>query len=260
MNVFNLSFGKDSMATLILGAEQGIPIDRVMYCDIRFSPELSGEHPLMAAWIPTAEQRLKELFGVTVEHAYSGVTFYDQFFTKNSKGKHIGEYYGFPWIIGAWCNELLKLKAIRKYLSQFENTTQFIGIAYDEYTRWERLKKKETKSRKYRSLLIEQKLSEQDAMDICRKYDLLSPIYKKDGIFRGGCWFCPKQCNADLYSLWKNYPELYEKIQKMEPFSHNTFKPNGITLSLLARRFENGYIPKRKAKSKFVQLNIFDKI
>lgn len=80
MNIFNLSFGKDSMVTLILAAEQGIQIDRVMYCDIRFSPELSGEHPLMAAWIPTAEQRLKELFGVTVDHTYSGVSFYEQFY------------------------------------------------------------------------------------------------------------------------------------------------------------------------------------
>lgn len=59
MNVFNLSFGKDSMATLILAAEQGIPIDRVMYCDIRFNEEISGEHPLMAKWIPTAEKRSK---------------------------------------------------------------------------------------------------------------------------------------------------------------------------------------------------------
>lgn len=30
MNIFNLSFGKDSMATLILAAEQGIPIDRAI--------------------------------------------------------------------------------------------------------------------------------------------------------------------------------------------------------------------------------------
>ena len=44
MNIFNLSFGKDSMATLLLAIEQGIPIDRVMYCDIRFSDEISGEH------------------------------------------------------------------------------------------------------------------------------------------------------------------------------------------------------------------------
>ena len=57
MNIFNLSFGKDSMATLLLAIEQGIPIDRVMYCDIRFSREISGEHPLMAEWIPEAERR-----------------------------------------------------------------------------------------------------------------------------------------------------------------------------------------------------------
>lgn len=29
MNVFNLSFGKDSMATLVLAEEQGIPIDHL---------------------------------------------------------------------------------------------------------------------------------------------------------------------------------------------------------------------------------------
>lgn len=34
MNIFSLSFGKDSMATLILAAEQGIPIDRVLYFEL----------------------------------------------------------------------------------------------------------------------------------------------------------------------------------------------------------------------------------
>ena len=249
------------MATLILAAEQGIPIDRVMYVDIKFNDEISGEHPIMAEWIPIAEKRLKDLFGITVDHAYSGISFYEQFYKVKQKGKHAGDIYSFPYITGAWCNSRLKIKAINRYLSQFqEELTQFIGIANDELRRWERMKKKETAKRKYRSLLIEQKLTEQDAKVICERYGLLSPVYSLDGIFRAGCWFCPKQCNADLYSLWKNYPELYEKIQKMEPFSYNTFKPNGITLSILASRFENGYIPKRKAKSKFVQLNIFDKI
>lgn len=96
MNIFNLSFGKDSMATLILAAEQGIPIDRVMYCDIRFNNEISGEHPLMAKWIPTAEKRLKELFGITVDHAYSGVSFEEQFYKKHTRGKFEQYSYGFP--------------------------------------------------------------------------------------------------------------------------------------------------------------------
>lgn len=264
MNIFNLSFGKDSMATLILAAEQGIPIDRVMYCDIRFSPELSGEHPLMAAWIPTAEKRLKELFGVTVDHAYSGVSFQEQFYKVIAKGNRAGERYGFPLVIGSWCNSRLKLGAISKYRAQFGNgeITHFVGIAYDEPVRWDRMLKKQTALRKYRSLLVEQKLAEQDAFEICRRYDLLSPMYTSgDGIYRGGCWFCPKQCLADLRHLWKNYPDLYNRLLEMEPYSGTTFRPCGVTLAKCAERFESGYIPKRRKKAKkFVQLNMFDKI
>lgn len=259
MNIFSLSFGKDSMATLILAAEQGIPIDRVMYCDIRFSDEISGEHPLMAEWIPSAEKRLKELFGITVDHAYSGVSFYEQFYNVIQKGKYTGYLYGFPLTLKPWCNDRLKLKAANKYLSRFEDITQFLGIAYDEPVRWERMLKKQTDKRKFRSLLVEQKLTEQDAFEICKKYDLLAPMYSVDGIYRGGCWFCPKQCLADLYSLWKNYPELYDKLLAMEPDSHNTFKPNGVTLAILAERFAAGYIPqRRKKRKKFVQMDMFN--
>lgn len=245
----------------MLAIEQGIPIDRVMYCDIRFNNEISGEHPLMAEWIPTAEKRLKELFGVTVDHAYSGVSFYEQFYKVIQKGKYTGYLYGFPLTLKPWCNDRLKLKAVNKYLSRFEDITQFLGIAYDEPVRWERMKAKETATRKYRSLLVEQNLTEQDAFNVCKKYDLLSPMYGVDGIYRGGCWFCPKQCLADLYSLWKNYPELFDILIEMEKVSINTFKPNGVTLKELAERFENGYIPtRRKKRLPYVQLDIFDMI
>ena len=243
MNIFNLSFGKDSMATIILAAEQGIRIDRVLHCDVRFNDAISGEHPLMAEWIPTAEKRIKKLFGVTVDHAYSGVSFCEQFYKVKQKGKHVGDIYGFPYAIRAWCNDRLKLQAIKKYEAQFRNEgiTTFVGIAHDEPVRWERMKAKETQNRKYRSLLVEQGLTEQDALEICKKHDLLSPMYSVDGIYRGGCWFCPKQCLSDLYSLWKNYPELYGKLLGMEPQSHNTFKPNR-TLAELQARFSNGCV------------------
>lgn len=249
MNIFSLSFGKDSMATIILAAEQGIPIDRVLYADIKFNDEISGEHPIMAEWIPTAEKKLKELFGVTVDHVYSGVSFYEQFYKVKQKGNHVGDIYGFPHAVAAWCNSCLKIKAISKYISQFhEKTTQFVGIAYDEPRRWERMKAKETSRMKYRSLLYEQRMTEQDAKAICERYGLLSPVYSIDGIFRGGCWFCPKQCMSALWSLWKNYPDLYNRLLEMEPYSHTAFKPRGGTLAYLAERFSNGYRPPRKPK------------
>lgn len=264
MNIFDLSFGKDSMATLILAAEQEIPIDRVMYCDIRFSLELSGEHPLMATWIPMAEKRLKELFGITVDHSYSGVSFYEQFYKVKQKGNHIGDIYGFPYVINAWCNDRLKLRTIKKYEAQFRNNeiTTFVGIAYDEPLRWERMKKKQTDKHKYRSLLYEQKLCEQDAFEICRRYDLLSPMYTSgDKIYRGGCWFCVKQCLSDLYSLWKNYQEYFNILAEIEQVSVNTFRAEGITLKELAEKFSAGYIPtRRKKRLPYAQLDMFDMI
>lgn len=249
MNIFNLSFGKDSMATLLLAIEQGIQIDHVMYCDIRFSDEISGEHPLMAEWIPEAEERLKQLFGITVDHAYSGVSFVEQFYKVKHKGNFVGDSYGFPFVVGAWCVSRLKLRAISKYLAQFVNDdiTQFVGIAYDEPARWERMLKKQTDLRKYRSLLVEQNLTEQDAFEICKKYDLLSPVYSVDGIYRGGCWFCPKQCLADLHHLWKTYPGHFQRLRDMEAHSRNTFKPNR-TLAELQECFESGYVPVRRKK------------
>lgn len=261
MNIFNLSFGKDSMATLLLALEQGIKVDRVMYCEIRFDDKISGEHPLMAEWIPQAEKTLREKFGVVVEHAYSGVTFCEGFYRKMTSGKYIGDNYGFPYTVGAWCNNRLKTDAIRKYMRQFkeQETTTFVGIAADEPKRWAKMQEKETSRKKYRSLLVEQNLTEQDAVEICKRYNLLAPIYGFDGIFRGGCWFCPKQCMPDLHSLWKNYPELYDKLLAMEADSYNTFKPKA-SLAEITAKFASGYVPKRKKTiTKYKQISIFDK-
>lgn len=73
-------------------------------------------------------------------------------------------------------------------------------------------------------------------MEICRKNDLLSPIYEDS--FRGGCWFCVKQSIKQLEFLYNNYPELFNKLLEMEQDSHNTFKPN-LTIRQLKDRFDN---------------------
>lgn len=59
MNIFNLSFGKDSMATLLLAIEQNIPIDKVMYCDIKFSPPPMKSAVNTPSW-PNGYQKLKQ--------------------------------------------------------------------------------------------------------------------------------------------------------------------------------------------------------
>lgn len=77
-----MSFGKDSIAQLIKIKELGLPLDEVVYVDIRYTPEISGEHPIMAEWIPTAEKIIKEKLGITVKHLAAQYSFREYFYRK----------------------------------------------------------------------------------------------------------------------------------------------------------------------------------
>ena len=229
--VASLSFGKDSMAMLIKIKELGLPLDEVIYVDIMFDDDTSGETPEMASFITKAEKILKEKFNVEVTHL-RGVTFKEQFYKVKQRGKHIGDNYGFPYTIGAWCNDRLKMQPIKEYMRrQKEQIIQYVGIAYDEPERYERLNH-ET----HIAPLYDLKITEKEAMEICRKYDLLSPIYKTS--FRGGCWFCPKQRLSQLKWLYEEHNDLWNTLKDMEKDSFNTFKPN-TTLKDLEERFKN---------------------
>lgn len=72
---------------------------------------------------------------------------------------------------------ILMMKQVEKH--QRCSNKQYIGIAYDEPKRYERLDKE-----KCIAPLYDLKITEKEAMEICRKNDLLSPIYKTS--FRGG--------------------------------------------------------------------------
>ena len=216
---------------LIKIKELGLPLDEVIYVDIRFNDEISGETPEMASFIPKAEKILKEKFDIEVTHL-RGVTFKEQFYTVKKRGKHIGDNYGFPYTIGAWCNDRLKMQPIKKYMSeQTEDIIQYVGIAYDEPERYERLNHDT-----HIAPLYDLKITEAEAMEICKKYDLVSPIYETS--FRGGCWFCPKQSLGQLRWLYKSHPELWDILKSMEKDSFNSFRPN-TTLEKLEERFKN---------------------
>ena len=228
--VASLSFGKDSMAMLIKIKELGLPLDEVIYVDIMFDDDTSGETPEMASFITKAEKILKEKFNVEVTHL-RGVTFKEQFYKIKQRGKHVGDNYGFPYTIGAWCNDRLKLQPIKEYMrKQKEQVIQYVGIAYDEPERYERLNH-ET----HIAPLYDLKITEKEAMEICEKYDLLSPIYKTS--FRG-CWFCPKQRLSQLKWLYREHNDLWNILKDMEKDSLNTFRPN-TTLKDLEERFKN---------------------
>lgn len=228
--VASCSFGKDSLAMLIKIKELGLPLDEVIYVDIMFDNNISGETPEMASFISKAEKILKEKFNIEVTHL-KGITFKEQFYKIKQRGNRIGDNYGFPYTIGAWCNDRLKMQPIKEYMrKQTDDVIQYVGIAYDEPKRYERLNHDT-----HIAPLYDLKITEKEAMEICKKYDLVSPIYKTS--FRGGCWFCPKQRLSQLKWLYKEHNDLWNILKDMEKDSFNTFKPNA-TLKDLEERFK----------------------
>ena len=243
-----LSFGKDSIAQTILIKQKGYPLDETVFVDIKFDANTSGEHPKMADWIPTAEDILRREFGIKVKHLVAKTTFKDYFYKQKAKGNYIGDIYGFPYTIAAWCNSRLKLDVISQYINSLkDDVTEYVGIAADEPMRYERLITKNTNKITYCSQLFDLGITEKQAFEICRPYNLISPKYD-GGSFRSGCWFCVKQCLADLYELWRDYPERFNLLLDMEKDSQCTFNRN-YSLPELQARFKGGFVPVRRSKN-----------
>jgi 3'-phosphoadenosine 5'-phosphosulfate sulfotransferase (PAPS reductase)/FAD synthetase len=58
----------------------------------------------------------------------------------------------------------------------------------------------------------EYKITEKDAFEICRRYNLLSPYYEL-GIKRQGCWFCPNCSIKTFAQFQKDYPQLWNELK-----------------------------------------------
>lgn len=67
MHIASCSFGKDSLATILLALEHGEPLDEAVYCEVMFDKRTSGEVPEHRAFIyETALPRLKRLGSLSV--------------------------------------------------------------------------------------------------------------------------------------------------------------------------------------------------
>lgn len=205
------SFGKDSIATILLAIENGDPLDRVVYSEVMFdkSRGISAEYPDHARFIHEVAIPKIESMGVRVDVVRSDKDFLDCFHQVKIKGPRIGKVQGFP--IGGMCtiNRDCKVKAIHDYYKQFkgEEIIQYIGIAKDEPIRLRRLKGNQI------SILDKYGYTEAMAFDKCKEYGLLSPIYGKST--RGGCWFCPNAKIESFANLKTEYPELWESLLRL---------------------------------------------
>lgn len=183
--IASCSFGKDSMATILLAKKYGEPLDEIVYCEVMFDETISGEIPEHIDFIKNKAIPLLKEWGYKVTVLRSQKNYVSSFKRVVQRGKCAGKINAFP-LCGRCCIQRdCKVPPIEKYKKSLpEETTQYIGIEYDEQDRLARLKKG-----KQISLLEKYKITSEQARDMCKEAGLLSPTY--DFAKRGGVLVLP---------------------------------------------------------------------
>ena len=203
------SFGKDSLAAILLAKKHGEPLDEAVYCEVMFDKTISGEVPEHRDFIYTKGIPALERMGIKVTVLRGKKTYVDLFTGRITRGPKKGMLRSFPVCGKCYVQRDCKLRPILRYQKTLTpDTVQYIGIAKDEQERLLRLEGRQV------SLLEKYNCTEQDAKELCRQAGLLSPIYQFTN--RGGCWFCPNAKRKELRHLYDHHPELWARMLELQ--------------------------------------------
>lgn len=210
------SGGKDSTASIILAHIHKEPVDSIVFAEVMFdfAHGISGENPQHIDFIKNKAKPLFETWGYQVDIVHSDRDFLSVFNRviecPKKHPEHKGLKYGFPPNGLCSVKRDCKIRAIKSYYKTIEDECiQYVGIAIDEPKRLASLHRT-----KNISLLEKYNLTESDAIQLCKEYGLLSPMYEMSK--RGGCWFCPNAKLAEHRDIRNRYPEAWKRYISLE--------------------------------------------
>lgn len=200
------SGGKDSTCAVLLHLRDGHKVKVVNY-----TPMFTEEIPLLLKdhyeFIQRTAERFRDM-GVEM-YMVTGMTYYDFVLRRKTKGADKGGIMGFPCFIP----RMRKFKNFSKERALHRCDVghydyEDIGIAYDEKLRQKQL------NEKVRSTLVEHKITEEQAMEICKSYGLLSPLYER--YKRDGCALCPNAPKREREQWFREFPEAVPILKELQ--------------------------------------------
>ncbi len=214
--IASCSFGKDSLATILLAKAHGEPLDEAVYCEVMFDKNISGEVPEHRDFIYSKAIPVLKKMGIKVVVLHSEKTYVELFTGLVTRGPKKGMVRSFPLCGKCAVQRDCKVRPIRQYQKSLPpETVQYIGIAKDEQERLLRLE-----NGRQISLLEKYNYTENDARKLCEDAGLLSPIYAFSD--RGGCWFCPNAKQKELRHLYDHHPELWARMLELQAIPGKT--------------------------------------
>lgn len=154
LHIASCSFGKDSLAMILLLIELGYPLDEVIFYNTGM--EFEAIYRNRDKLIP-----ILQAHGIKFTELSPEVSFLYKMLEKPVKGRTNPDHYGYGWC-GGTCRwgTTDKQEIISNYLKAYnEDYVEYIGIAYDEPNR--------IKNKLYP--LYDHKMTEADCLRYCRE-------------------------------------------------------------------------------------------
>jgi 3'-phosphoadenosine 5'-phosphosulfate sulfotransferase (PAPS reductase)/FAD synthetase len=227
-HIASCSFGKDSLAMLLLIIERGLPLDEVVFYD-------TGKE--FQAIYDTRDKILTLLFSLGVKYTElkPEMSFDYKMFDKpvKKRGTNIIHKYGYSWC-GGTCRwgTTDKLKALELHA---KGCVEYVGIAFDEPKRLE----KERKGNK-RFILAELGMSENDCLRYCYNKGFFweeNGIRLYDILDRVSCWCCRNKNLKELKNIFIHLPEYWERLKEIQSRLKEPMKGDGKSVFELEIKF-----------------------
>ena len=224
----SVSFGKDSLAMLLMLIEKGMPLDEVVFYDSGM--EFQAIYNTRDRVLPILKKH-----GIKYTEVKSANSFlYDMLERPVTKrdGSHQCGY--------SWCGGVCRWET-RKKLNALKKLTKdgfdYVGIAFDEL---DRLEKEKRPNRLF--FLVDEKITEAEALQYCydrgftweeegvRLYDILDRV---------SCWCCRNKNLKELRNIYQHLPRYWKQLKDLQnktdlPFYRRT----GETITDLEKRFK----------------------
>ncbi len=221
--IANVSFGKDSLAMLLMLIEKGYPLDTVIFYDT--GKEFDAIYNLRDKVKPLLESHGIEFVELLPAKPFD----YMMFDHKTKSGKT-----GYGWC-GGRCRwgTTYKVAALDKF---GRGVHVYIGIAADETAR---LKKEYGEMKLFP--LADWGMTERDCLDYCYskgyRWDE-NGVELYDILDRVSCWCCKNKNMRELKGIYQHLPDYWQRLKDIQARLPQPMKGEGKGVFDLEKRFE----------------------
>lgn len=223
--IASCSFGKDSLAMVLLLIEKGYPLDEVIFYNTGM--EFDAIYCIRNMLIPILQNK-----GIIFTELKPKRPFLYDMLDKPVYSAKNGHHRGYGWCGGncRW-GTTFKTKIIDEYKASInDEITEYVGIAFDE--------KKRIKDKTYP--LVEWKMTEKDCLDYCHSHGWKWLEELSNGITidlysildRVSCWCCANKNLNELRNIYYFLPSYWDRLRELQRNIQKPmkkYKRNGVS-------------------------------